>query len=282
MAQPEPEPNEVELTDGTDEVEALPQTDESEIEESDDDYEEADEGDDDEGPDRYTVKIDGEEVEITLEEALAGYQRDSDYRKKTMTLAEERKAAEAKGAEIDATLSELKSFIKREEDNTDWEALRRDDPAEYLNRKEALDAAKKSHEDATAKRQTELQAKQQEFATNEINKLVEAMGPTWDNEQRNADVTLASEYMKKRGFTDEEIGGIIDHRAWLMIIDAAKGSQFNETKQKVKKEVRKAPKSVKPGQKVPASERKRQKAREGLSSANKATSIDALAEYLKL
>ena len=287
MAQPELEPIEDESTGGTDEV-LEPQTEEAPepaIEGDDvdsDDYEEVEDDDAEEGPDVYTVKVDGEEVEITLEEALKGYQRDSDYRKKTMTLAEERKAAEAKGAEIDATLSELQSFIKREEDTTDWEALRRNDPAEYIERKEALNKAKESHEAANAKRQEELNAQRQEFVNQEVSKLTEAMGPAWEGEQRNADIKVASDYLAKRGFSEQEIGSIVDHRFWMMTIDAAKADQFNATKQKVKKEVKRAPKSVKPGQKVPASERKRQQAKERLGSANKQDSISALAEYMKL
>ena len=35
----------------------------------------------------YTVKVDGEDVEVSLEEALAGYQRQADYTKKTQELA---------------------------------------------------------------------------------------------------------------------------------------------------------------------------------------------------
>lgn len=284
MQQPEPEPVE-ESTGGTEETEVLEsQTDEADYEEvdSDGEYEEAEDDDESEGSDRYVVKVDGEEIEITLEEALAGYQRDSDYRKKTMSVAEERKAVEAKAAEIDSTIAELKSFIKREEDNVDWEALRRDDPAEYLERKEALDAAKAAQEKAEAAQQKQLIEKQQAIVADESKKLIDAMGPTWDDEQRNADISLANEYLSKMGFSEQEIGRIVDHRAWKMIFDAAKASKFNETKTKVSKEVRKAPKSVKPGQKVPASERKRAKAKEALRSSNKNNAIDALADFLKL
>src|SRR5690606_29798652 len=60
--------------------------DEGDSEEFEDD---TDEGDD---PDvqTFTVKVDGEEIEVTLEEALAGYQRQADYTRKTQALSQER------------------------------------------------------------------------------------------------------------------------------------------------------------------------------------------------
>ena len=280
-----PEP-ETESTGEAEEAALEPQTEDGD---DLDDYEpdtdgemEGDDADSDsEEPDRYIVKVDGEEVEVTLEEMQSGYQRDSDYRKKTMTLAEERKIAQAKAAEVDATLAELQSFIKREEDVTDWDALRRDDPAQYLEKKEALDKAKSTHEAATAKRNEELQEQQKTLVSQEVTKLQDAMGPTWEGDSRAADIQLASDYLTKVGFSEQEIAGIVDHRAWLMILDAAKGSQFSKTKSKVSKEVRKAPKSVKPGQKVPASQRKRTDALNAVKNADRHGADAALANMFK-
>ena len=79
----------------------------------DDDYDdEADDGedvydddDDDEEVDEepaetlYTVKVDGKEVEVNLEEALKGYQRQEAFTKRSMELAEQRKAFAAEAAE---------------------------------------------------------------------------------------------------------------------------------------------------------------------------------------
>jgi hypothetical protein len=44
--------------------------------------------------DKFKVKVDGEELEVPLDELLAGYQRQSDYTRKTQALAEERKRIE--------------------------------------------------------------------------------------------------------------------------------------------------------------------------------------------
>lgn len=278
-----PEPDLTESTGEAEETEVLgSQTDEADYEADSDEYEEEyDESDDDEELEYYNVKVDGEELQVTLEEALAGYQRDSDYRKKTMKVAEDRKAIEARNAEIDARLQELDSFIKREEETIDWQALRRDNPELYLEKREALDEARKVQEKATAERQKQLQEQRQQFIQTEAQRLTEAMGPTWTGEQRDKDMQAADEYLKSMGVSEEEIAGIIDHRLWRMIIDASKAYKFSQTKQKVRKEVRKAPKSVKPGQKLPASERQRMKKAEAFKTAKtRGQQMDALINYI--
>lgn len=57
--------------------------------EDEDSEDDTDESDDTEVQ-KFTVKVDGEELEVTLEEALAGYQRTADYTRKTQALSQER------------------------------------------------------------------------------------------------------------------------------------------------------------------------------------------------
>jgi hypothetical protein len=287
LMQPESEPV-TESTEGTEELEVA-QTEEAEdyeLEaEADGENEETDEADESEEPEYYNVKIDGEDYQVTLEEALAGYQRDSDYRKKTMTVAEQRKEVDAKAAAIDAKLTELDSFIKREEDAVNWEELMRTDPGEYLARKEQLNKAKEAADSVRNERQAEMQQQQNAYINDETTKLITAMGgnDAWNVEQRNADMSLATSYLQGMGLQESEISNIIDHRLWKIVFDAARASKFSETKSRVKKEIRKAPKSVKPGQKVPASQRQRAKATEAIHSAKgRQAQTAALADLLKM
>ncbi len=57
----------------------------------------------------YTVKVDGEEQEVSLEELRDGYQRQSDYTRKTQELASERRRLQ----QAEAIVSSL-SQIQRE------------------------------------------------------------------------------------------------------------------------------------------------------------------------
>ena len=276
-----------ETTGATDEIQEVLESqpaEDYELESEQDGIEENDVDDDDsDEPEYYDIKVDGEDLQVTLEEALKGYQRDSDYRKKTMSVAESRKEVEAKAASIDAKLLELDSFIKREEDNTDWDALRRDDPGEYLKRKEDLETVQKAADAAKGERNTELTKQPQELVDSESAKLSELMGgDTWTQEQRNVDMKSASEYLASKGVTDEQVSGITSHLMWGIIFDASKAQSFKDTKSKVREQVRSAPKSVKPGQKLPAGARKRNAATKKLQSATRGNQVAALADFLNL
>ena len=65
-------------------------SDEEDAEDLDDDYDE-DEGEPEQA-ETFTVKINGENVEVSLDELQNGYSRQADYTKKSQTLAEERRA----------------------------------------------------------------------------------------------------------------------------------------------------------------------------------------------
>lgn len=229
----------------------------------------------------HTVKVDGEELQVTLDEALKGYQRDADYRKKTMTLAEERKAIQAEKTRIGELVQSVDSFIKNEQDSIDWEALKQDNPEQYIAKKEALQKAEQVKQDAIE----EQKRFYQETISKETSALVEAMGGNdiWSQEQRNTDMKLASDYLKGMGVSEKDVEGITDHRLWMIIFDAAKAQKFKKTEAKVKEQVRKAPKSVKPGQKIPPSERKAKAASNKIRNArNSQEGVNALTELLKL
>ena len=94
--------------------------DEEEVSDSDSDDEEYEpeenaevEGDD---SDVYSVRVDGNDIEVSLNELLAGYSRQSDYTRKTQELATERKsleeAAEQYRAEIEQNNAVREQYIQ--------------------------------------------------------------------------------------------------------------------------------------------------------------------------
>lgn len=241
---------------------------------------EAEDLDDDQDPeDWHTVKVGGEEIQVTLDEALKGYQRDADYRKKTMAVAEERKAVDAEKERISTLVQNLESFIKNEQESIDWEALKSENPEQYIAKQEQLQKAEAARQEALAEQQSQYDAKLQ----TEIKALVEHMGgDEWSNEQRNTDMKLANEYLISKGFADADIGQLVDHRLWKVIFEAAKAEQFKQTETRVKEQVRKAPKSVKSGAKQNPSERKNREANNRLKNArNSREEVSALADLIK-
>lgn len=287
--QPEPDDG---PTGGTDEVDADEadtsqeyDSDESEeygeSDEYDSESEESEELGEAEEPTSYRVKVDGEELEVDLDELTSGYQRDRDYRKKTMELAETRKALEAKEAQLAEKLQELESYVAKQDQEIDWDELRETDTAEYLRQKE-LQEKRKS---AASKQRAEIQAKQQEQMQQRVNeeaeKLKKAMGPKWTTEQQQKDFDTANEYLDSLGVSQEERASLVDSRLWKMIFDAAKHQKLMANKGKVKKEVKRAPKSVKPGQRQAPSEVRLSEAKERLRKATKGNDIDAAVALMR-
>ena len=285
QADNEPASEELETTGETEEQidaqEVESEEEYSEELEASEEVETEDEGEEQEPADWHTVKVDGEEMQVTLDEALKGYQRDADYRKKTMTLAEERKTVQADKDRIGSLINSVDSFIKSEQESIDWDALKQDNPEQYIAKREALQEAEQVKQAAIA----EQQQNYQETVSRETAALVEAMGgnDVWSQDQRNTDLKLAGEYLKEKGVSDKDIESITDHRLWTIIFDAAKAQKFKTTGAKVREQVRKAPKSVKPGQKIPAGERKVKAASNKLRNArNSQEGVNALTEILKL
>ena len=154
QAEPEQETEQEESveTEEETEVEAEAETEE-EIEEEADERSEEDEVEDqgEEEPQIFTVNVNGENLEVDLDELKAGYSRQKDYTKKTQEVAEQRKLAEQQMQEFNAKnlelseeralyndlLPKMQMMIKnnlRQEPN--WQQLIDQDPQEYLRQKE--------------------------------------------------------------------------------------------------------------------------------------------------
>jgi len=272
---------ETETTGGTDEaqLEASPVADESYDSDVTNDAAEGDEGDEPTNqPKRFRVKVDGEELEVDESEVINGYQRDADYRKKTMELAEERKAFEA---DKSARLEKLEKLIASQEKEIDWESLRDNDPSEYLKQRELQAERKEALNAEKSEQAKKFEAQRNEYIEVESSRLKDSMGRDWTAEKQKASFDAASEYLMSINISEDEINQLYDHRLWKMAFDAAEYAKLRKTQGRVSKEVREAPKSVKPGQRVDSSKKDLDEARGRLRNAPKGKEIDAAVAYLK-
>ena len=206
----------------------------------------------------YTVKVDGSEMEVTLDELLRGYQREADYTRKTSELSLEKSKyndlLQQSQSEINQKLSKLNQLtgmaqqeLQREYSNIDFEKLYEDDPVE---------AAKLEHK--MRKRAENLQQIQRETQENQMNEFQKYI-----QEQQNKVATLIPEfsdpakaskmksdmrsYLMKLGYNDQEINSVYDSRQVLLIRDAMAYNKLKKSNVKVTKKVAQAPKVVKPG-----------------------------------
>jgi hypothetical protein len=209
-------------------------------------------------PQTFTVKVDGQEVEVTQDELVNGYSRQQDYTRKTQELAQQRKTIEQQQAELaqrDAIYSQLlpkmEAQLKGELANEpDWNALYEDDPVGYVREKQLWDE-KKEKLSAVAAEQQRLQqealVKQQEQLKQYVEygnqKLLEII-PEWQNPEVAAKEKLAiSEYaVNTLGYTPEEIQQVYDYRALLGLRNAWLNSRTVEATKK--KPTQKAPARV--------------------------------------
>ena len=96
-------------------------------------------------PETYTIKVNGEDVNVTLDDLKNGYSRTSDYTRKSQQLAEQRKQFEQQQAQIQAERTQLAENLKAVEQFLSNPVPQPDqnlinsDPSEYLRQKDAYE-----------------------------------------------------------------------------------------------------------------------------------------------
>jgi hypothetical protein len=196
----------------------------------------ADDDDDEEAsatPQLHTVKVNGKEERVTLEEALRGYQRHADYSQKTAALAEERRAFEngdkaevtrerAQYAHLLGALHQALQHMQPRE--PDWDALYAENPLEFFRQKDAW----RDRQEQMSAAQSELQriaglqqaeqanALARHVAENQA-RMAAAMPEASDPSKWNPLRAKILAYGKKLGFTDQELARAYDHRAVIAL-----------------------------------------------------------------
>lgn len=237
------------------------QDDESSDETTDEQSEDSDETEEDEQPQVFTVKVDGKEIEVTLDELQKGYSRTQDYTRKTQQIAETRKAVEAEVVAIRAEreqYAQLLGALQQQletagEQPVDWERLYTEDPIEWVRqrelardkqeRKAAIQSEQQRLSHLTVQQQTEeMKAK----LVQEQELLISAV-PEWkDSKKATAEKALLLEFGRKIGFSEDELKNVYDHRAVIALRKAALYDQMVSKRKDIKPVVNNGPRPVKP------------------------------------
>ena len=239
------------------EVEANDEAEEEIFEEAEE-YEVADEEAPTETPQAYTVKVDGEEFEVTLDELRDGYQRQSDYTRKSQSLAEQRKAYEAnlqavqnernQYAQVLEQMSENQNYQLQQFEDINWKELKDDDPMEYMEKRLEYQEAKDRISQLNNERARVHQQNQSEITqvlTEKVQKeaeLLSAALPEYADPGSNLKTDIRN-YALSLGFPENEIDSISDHRVVLVLHKA----MMQDSAAKGVKKVKVAPKVVKSG-----------------------------------
>ena len=214
---------------------------------------------------KYTVKVDGEELEVGIDELKNGYQRQADYTRKSQALAEQRKETEqiqserqkleqerqmyANGLQM---LQEQQNAKLQEFNSTDWEALKNEDPYQYMLKKDEYRDAQEKVQNVQQQqviiqqeRAEEAQKARAHFVQQEYARLVQAL-PEWNDKESTVKKDV-QEYAKSVGFLPEEINQLADHRSVLVIKKAMEYDKLTTKVAPKKKAVKKVPKVQKSG-----------------------------------
>ena len=206
----------------------------------------------------FTVKVDGQEVEVTQEELINGYSRQQDYTRKTQELSQQRKTIEQQQAELaqrDAIYSQLLPKMEAQlkgvlGEEPDWQRLYEDDPVGYVREKQLWDEQKQKLEAVQAEQQRLQQesfAEQQKLIQQQVEegqaKLLEVI-PEWQNQEvaNKEKAEIANYATNVLGYTQEEINSVYDWRALLGLRKAWLSDKIAETVKK--KPTQKAPARV--------------------------------------
>ena len=114
-------------------------------------------------PSLHRVKVQGQELEVSLDELKSGYSRDSDYRQKTHALAEERRMLDEQKKSLsqsyDGKLKELTDLIGAAES--------------YIGQSSKEDLQKMYEEDPTQAAKIDFQQRQQRESFNNLKQQAE-------------------------------------------------------------------------------------------------------------
>jgi hypothetical protein len=215
------------------------------------------------------VKVDGMVKQVPLSEALGGYSRTEDYTRKTQAVAEEKKRFEA---EVVAPLTEERRYYAeriglieealqefQQERAPDWNMLRGQlDPEAFQQRWVEWDTRQKHlagiqaekakvAERAAAAEQQALQARLAE----EHEKLQVAIPEFADPEKGPALKADLVAYAKSKGFSDDDLAQVTDHRVLVLLNNSRKWEESQLRRPKLEDKVDRVLESVKPSSTKP-------------------------------
>ena len=272
-----------------------------------DDVAEEEEGDAEEegSEDVYSVRVNGEDVDVSFDELVRGYQRQGDYTRKTQAVSEERKTLESEMANLTQAqqeaaqtrdlmlqrLQELEPMLQGAANvEPNWDELREQDPIEYMvqrdqhrDRQEQLRKVHEEQQVLLAQQQQEQAHAWQQHVVKERDVVLQRI-PEWqDADVMSKEQSELVEYLESKGFSKEELGSASDSRAIELSRKAMLWDRAQQNLPKAKAKAKSAPKMVRAGQpktKKESSSRRRKEKLAAISKTRGRDSVDAAVSLL--
>lgn len=210
---------------------------------------------------KHRLKVDGEDVEVTLDELKKGYSRTADYTRKTQELAGHRKALETETVAARQERAQLAQNLKLLDEaiaeitpkEPDWAEIARNHPDKYAVLHAEWTQGQKDRADLRAQREAaerkvaedHFNAMQETVRTERV-KLYDAI-PEWKDEKvEKAEKDEIRAFAAKYGITTDDLKGITDHRHLLFLRDAMRFNKSQAKRPEIIKQIEKV-RTTKPG-----------------------------------
>ena len=242
----------------------------------------------------YKVKVAGQELDVTLDELKNGYSRDADYRRKTEELSYEKKQfmseSEKQRQDYSSKLNELNQLmsvaqeqLNAEINSADLDKLYDEDPTEAARVERRLKRKQDKLNQAVQKTQLEQQQQFESFLQDQQKKLTLKMPEFSDPAKSSQLKNNMRSYLTSYGFNDQEIAQVYDHRIVMLVNDAMKYRNMQNSKPNLAKKITKPGKVFSSGVKKDKADLNFTKRKEKLGRLKKTGSIkDATSIFLDM
>ena len=183
--------------------------------------------------DLHQVIVNGERIDVDLDELKAGYQKDADYRRKTEEIAIEKRELKSeedrlknqystKMDDLNSLVVTLNAEINNDMNSKELDALWDEDPTEAARVDRKINKRKQTIQQAQQKLREHQQAQFQEVLKGEQRKLHLKHPVLADPIKGNSVKSDIMSYLSSKGFTNDDVARIYDSRYFDVIMDGMK------------------------------------------------------------
>jgi len=187
----------------------------------------------DQTTDTHQVKVNGEIIEVDLEELKAGYQKDADYRRKTEEISLERKelafekerlakAMSSKMEDLNSLVLTLNAEVNSDINAKELDRLWDEDPTEAARIDRKIRRRRETLSQAQKKLRENQEAQFQEILKEEQKKVAVKFPELQDPVKGNSLKTGMVNYLLSKGFSDRDVNAVYDSRMFEVIVDGMK------------------------------------------------------------
>jgi len=260
----------------------------------DQDEDEAEEAEDAGQQELYTVKVDGEEREVTLDDLKRSFSGQAYIQKGMQEAAEAKKEAEGVYQALLNERQQLSNLLYQAQSGQIAQPpippsreLFNNDPIGYMEAKLSYDEALQNYQNQqyqiqqVAEQQNyQMQIAQQQYLQGEMQRLAQAIPEFSDAKTASKLKEDLVQFGSKLGYSEAELSEVMDHRAILVLQKAMKYDQLVEGKSKATQKASNARPMVKPGTKKTGRTGAAKQRQNAQARMKKTGSIDDVAKFL--